>query len=398
MTVPASRVRRRPRTPGRLLPLLLATALLLPVAFLVVQGHRLLDADRELAERERLGVEYLRALGPVTEALVDAQTAAVAGRPASRDALDRAVEQAATVDSRIGEELRSTERWAGLRAKLEGLPSRSLTDPEAAFTAYGEVTDLLLALHGKVRETSGLIRDAGSDSYFLQDGVGEEMPEAVVAAGRLVDLAVLTQQRPAAEQARSLAELATLRFAALQPAGDLVDDLQAVVDTSESADIGAGVLTPLDTYQRAIEAMGALSQPTGRTQTVDLTKLASARSQAQNAARQLQPVILDELDRLLQQRIDQLDGDDLLILGAGGVAGLLLVALGASGWLSRRRDTPVGSGTAPGEPTEETEETGPTRWEPPAQPGRLPAGPVPVLQPAGQGPEPDRWRPFDAAR
>ncbi|MFJ6195971.1 hypothetical protein [Micromonospora sp. NPDC092111] len=399
MTVPASRVRRRPRTPGRMLPLLLATALLLPVAFLVVQAHRLVDADRKLAERERLGVEYLRALGPVTEALVEAQTAAVAGRPATREALDRAVGDAATVDARIGDELRSTERWAGLRAKLEALPNRSLTDPEAAYTAYGEVTDLLLALHGKVRESSGLIRDPGSDSYFLQDGVGEEMPEAMVAAGRLIDLAVLLERRPAAERASSLGELATLRFAALQPAGDLVNDLQSAVDASESADIGVSVLTPLDTYQQAVEAMGALSQPTGRTQAVDVTRLAAVRSQAENAAEQLQPVILDELDRLLRQRIDQLDRDDLLILGAGGVAGLLLVALAASGWLSRRRDTPAGGDAAPGTPAEPTGSTGATRWEPLVTPaGRRPAGPLPALQPAGQHVEPDRWGPFDAAR
>ncbi|MGX4658270.1 hypothetical protein ACWCHM_31815 [Micromonospora sp. SCSIO 07396] len=395
MTVPASRVRRRPRTPGRLLPLLLATALLLPVAFLVVQGHQLVDTDRELAERERLGVEYLRALGPVTEALVDAQTAAVASRPVPRDALDRAVEAAAAVDARVGGELRSTERWAGLRAKLEGLPSRSLTDPETAFTAYGEVTDLLLALHGKIRETSGLIRDPGSDSYFLQDGVGEEMPEATVAAGRLIDLAVLAQRRPATDQARTVGELATLRFAALQPAGDLVNDLQTVVDTSESADIGAGVLTPFDTYQRAVEALGALSQPRGRTQELDVAKLAAARTQAQTAARELQPVLLDELDRLLRQRIDQLDRDALLIIAAGGVAGLLLVALGASGWLpTRRRERPTGRGNPPG--GEPADATAPTPWEPPTPPGRLPAGPV--LQPAGRGTEPDRWRPFDAAR
>ncbi|MEV6709304.1 hypothetical protein [Micromonospora wenchangensis] len=394
MTVPASRVRRRPRTPGRLLPLLLATALLLPVAFLVVQGYRLVDTDRELAERERLGVEYLRALGPVTEALVDAQTAAVAGRPVPRDALDRAVEEAAAVDARVGGELRSTERWAGLRAKLEGLPSRSLTDPETAFTAYGEVTDLLLALHGKIRETSGLIRDPGSDSYFLQDGVGEEMPEATVAAGRLVDLAVLAQRRPAADQARTVGELATLRFAALQPAGDLVNDLQTVVDTSESADIGADVLTPFDKYQRAVEALGALSQPRGRTQELDVAKLAAARTQAQTAARELQPVLLDEIDRLLRQRIDQLDRDALLILAAGGVAGLLLVALGASGWLTRRRgDRPTGRDTPAVEPADAT---GPAPWDPPTPPGRLPTGPV--LQPAGLGTEPDRWRPFDAAR
>ncbi|MER6596578.1 hypothetical protein ABT214_32950, partial [Micromonospora purpureochromogenes] len=89
MTVPAQRVRRRPS--GRVLPLLLVVAMLAPVAFLFAQHHRLTGDDRDLAVRERLGVEYLRALGPVTEALVDAQSAAVAGRPAGRDALDRAV-------------------------------------------------------------------------------------------------------------------------------------------------------------------------------------------------------------------------------------------------------------------------------------------------------------------
>ncbi len=89
MTVPAPRVRRRPRTPGRLLPLLLTTALLLPVAFLVVQAHQLVDTDRDVVARERLGVEYLRALGPVTDALVDAQSAPspagrCAGTPSTR--------------------------------------------------------------------------------------------------------------------------------------------------------------------------------------------------------------------------------------------------------------------------------------------------------------------------
>ncbi|MDG4794248.1 hypothetical protein [Micromonospora sp. WMMD1082] len=397
MTVPAPRVRRRPRAPGRLLPLLLAIALLLPVAFLVIQAHRLIDADHDIAERERLGVEYLRALGPVTEALVDAQTAAVNGRPLPRGTLDQAVEQAATVDARIGGELSTSERWAGLRAKLEALPERSLTDPEAAFTVYGEVTDLLLALHGKVRETSGLIRDSGADLYFLQDGVGEEMPEAMVAAGRLADLVVLIGRRPATDQIRSLSQLATLRGAALQPATDLANNLRAVVDRSESADLGASVLTPFDAYQRAVEAMALFSQPIDRAGTIDATRLVAARNEAQQAAKQLQPVLLDEIDRLLVDRLDRLNRDRLLVFGAGGLAGLLLIALAVHGWVSRPRDTsarPGSPGSASVEPTP-TPAAG-ARWEPM---GLGPAGEQPpTLLPVGQVHEPDRWRPFDAAR
>ncbi|MBQ1052213.1 hypothetical protein KBX50_27630 [Micromonospora sp. C51] len=390
MTVPAPRVRRRPRTPGRLLPLLIATALLLPVAFLVVQAHQFVDSDRDVVARERLGVEYLRALGPVTDALVDAQSAAVTGRSLRRDTLDQAVERAATVDARIGGELSTSERWAGLRAKLEALPERSLADPETAFTVYGEVTDLLLALHAKVRETSGLIRDPGVDAYFLQDGVAEEMPEAMVAAGRLTDLAVLMNRRPAAERIQSLSQLATLRAAALQPANDLANNLRAVVENTESADLGANVLTPFDAYQRAVETMALHSQPIDRAGTVDTTRLLAARNEAQQATKQLHPVLLDEIDRLLVERLDGLDQDRLLILGAGGFAALLLVGLAVSGWMSRPRDTsaPPAGGGVPTPPSG-------VQW---GAVGSRPAAPPPVLQPVGQVHEPDRWRPFDAAR
>ncbi|NLU77278.1 hypothetical protein HCA58_02490 [Micromonospora sp. HNM0581] len=390
MTVPAPRVRRRPRTPGRLLPLLLATALLLPVTFLVVQAHQLVDTDHDVVVRERLGVEYLRALGPVTDALVDAQSAAVTGRTPRRESLDQAVEQAAAVDARIGDELSTSERWAGLRAKLEALPERALTDREAAFTVYGEVTDLLLALHDKVRETSGLIRDAGVDAYFLQDGVGEEMPEATVAAGRLTDLATLMNRRSETERIQSLSQLATLRGAALQPANDLANNLRAVVENTESAELGAAVLTPFDAYQRAVETMALYAQPTDRAGSIDTPKLIAARNEAQQAAKQLQPVLLDEIDRLLVERLDQLDRDRLLILGAGGLATLLLVGLAANSWMSRSRDrSTVGTGSSsPAPPPDAHREPG----------GAHPVEHPPALEPVGQSHGADRWRPFDAAR
>ncbi|MGW1058807.1 hypothetical protein [Micromonospora rubida] len=410
MTVPPERVPRRPALAGRVLPLLLVVALLAPVAFLFAQQRRLTEDDRGLAVRERMGVEYLRALGPVTLALVDAQSAAVAGRTASREALTRAVEDAASVDTRIGDQLRTHDRWTGLRAKLEALPDRALTDPEAAFVAYGEVTDLLLALHRKVREGSGLMRDPQSDSFFLQDAVSEELPEALVTAGRLADLATLAARRPAAEQLRTGPELAGLRVAALTPATDLVTDLRAAVDNTESTKLGANVLAPLDGYQRAVERLAALSAPTdppragGAPGVGGPTELTAARNNAQSAARQLQPVILDELDVLLRERIDRLDRERWLAGTAAGVAVLLVAALGAVllAAYRRARRRAVGehradedSGAAPGG----------TGWEPPGEPrGLAPLGTLApaeprTLQPAGRGPAgTERWGPFDAAR
>ncbi|WP_406078114.1 hypothetical protein [Micromonospora sp. NBC_00858] len=397
MTVPAPRVRRRPSMLGRLLPLLLITALLAPVGLLLTQTWRQTSDDRDLAARERLGVQYLRALAPVTGALVDAQSAAVSGRPVSREALTRTVEDAAEVDARIGAELRSQERWAGLRARLETLRDRSPTDPESAYTAYGEVTDLLLALHRKVRESSGLVRDPGTDSFSLQDSAGQELPEAVVAAGRLADLGTLAARRPAAEQTRSLIELTGLRVAALAPAADLVDNLRAAVDSSESTDLGANVLTPLDTYQRSVEALAAYSAPAAGTGTVDPGRLAAARLDAHTAALQLQPVILSELDALLAERIDGLDRDRWLTAGAGVAAALLLGWLAALLIAASRRARRRAAMTAPGADSPGTPPSG-GFWQPAVSAGR-PGDPRP-LQPVGatRDPESAQWGAFDAAR
>ncbi|MFE9916197.1 hypothetical protein ACFYPG_13675 [Micromonospora sp. NPDC005553] len=392
MTVPAPRARRRPSTLGRLLPLLLIGALLAPLGLLVTSNWRQVTDDRDLAARERLGVQYLTALAAVTDALVEAQSNAVNGRPVAGEALNEAVEKVAAVDARIGKELLSQERWAGVRAKLEALRGRSATDPEAAYTAYGEVSDLLLALHRKVRESSGLVRDPEADSFFLQDSAGQELPEAVIGAGRLADLSTLVARRPAAEQPRGLLELTGLRVSALTPAADLVDNLRSAVDGSESTDLGANVLTPLDTYQRSVEALAGYSLPAKDTGVVDPGQLSAAALSSHRSARQLQPVILTELDSLLAERIDRLDRDRWLTAGAGVVAVLLLGWLAALLVAARRRAQRRAALAAT---HAESPDTPPQRdpWQPPADEAR-------ALQPVGatRDPETAQWGAFDAAR
>ncbi|MET7706582.1 hypothetical protein [Micromonospora sp. NPDC005413] len=392
MTVPAPRARRRPSALGRLLPLLLVGALLAPVGLLFTSTWRQTTHDRDLAARERLGVQYLSALAPVADALVEAQSAAVNGRPASSEALNRAIEEAAAVDARIGVELLSQERWAGVRAKLEALGDRSPADPESAFTAYSEVTDLLLDLHSKVRESSGLVRDPAADSFFLQDSAGQELPEAVVAASRLADLATLVSRRPAAEQPRGLLELTALRVSALAPANDLVDNLRSAVDGSESTDLGANVLTPLDNYQRSVEALAAYSAPANGTGVVDPGKVGAAGINTHRAARQLQPVILAELDALLVERIDELDRDRWLTIGAGVIAGLLLSWLAALLITAGRRARHRAAMAATHADSPDTPSQG-DPWQPAAGDprGLQPAGAVGDL-------EATQWGAFDAAR
>jgi hypothetical protein len=431
MTVAAQRARRWPNALGAALPPLLAMALVVPVAVLFLQSRQTTDEDRSFALKERHGAEYLQSLGQVTIALADAQSAAVTGRAAPPEALTRAVEATSAIDTRLGGELRSRERWASLRAKIEALRGSSPTGADPAFAAYSEVTDLLLALNGKVRETSGLARDPAADSYHLQDSATEELPEALVAMGRLADLAALAPTRRAADRVRTIADLSAARAAVASPAGDLVEDLLAAVERTESRSLGSKLLGQLDGYQRSVEALAAASAltppataPTGTTGTeqtdpprgttgkpgtpekattdsgvtVNAAGIAAARLSAQASATELSKIIYSELDELLAARVDDLDGQRRLALGATGLAVLLILALAAGSIARTRRRTPH----RPGPDGSPLPQVGPARWDSPG-PWSLPIPDGPNNrpgQPTVNGPElqPAHWGRSDAAR
>ncbi|MFK3985039.1 hypothetical protein ACI2K4_32300 [Micromonospora sp. NPDC050397] len=409
MTVPAQRPRRWPNAPGKALRLFLTVILLAPVVVLFAQLQGSVDDDQELAAREQHGIEYLRSLSDVTVALTEAQSAAVAGRPVLREALNTAVERTTVIDTRLGDELRTRERWAGVRAKIEALPERGASSPDVVFTVYRETADLLLALYGKVRESSGLMRDPEADSYYLQDAVGEELPLALIAAGRLADLAVLGAARKPAERLRTVAELTAARTSLVDPAGDLIEALQAAVDSTDSPNLGGNLLNQLDSYQRAIEALSGASALNDGTSDTDLTQIAAARVTAHAAAEQLSAIILTELSALIDERIDRLSRDQQVTFGAGLLALLLLAGLFATILLGGRRNRPVPAAPeGPAGPPADPVGTEPGRWDalvewsasgpggaPTGQPGERPV----ATAGAGAGADgPQPWGRADAAR
>jgi hypothetical protein len=413
MRNPAARANRRPYASGVMLPMLLTVALLIPMGVLFGQVWRNVDSDRSFAARERDGIAYLRALVPVATTLTDAQSAAVTGRPVPREALTQAVRETAAVDARLGSELRTQERWASLRAKIEALPDRGLAGPADALTTYREATDLLLALFDKVRDGSGLVRDPDADSTQLQQAAARDLPSALVAAGRLADAVTLAPARPASERLNTVADLTGARLAALAPATDVVTALRSAVDSTQSTELGGHLLTKFDRYQQAVASLAltsALPAPgtgtgtkpsaagsgtnttrpadpsatgtrtTGPT-TPDPAKVAVARVAAQAAATELSTIILTDLDALIRTRADGLDKQRWLALGAAAVAVLIaLAALARTIAVVRRRST--GTGRTPGG------RPGPAGSEPPRPPLDAPAGEAIGAQ--------RRWEPLSA--
>jgi|GEM_PF-1088842 len=411
-------VRRKRWLDGALLRSAITVLMLVPVCVLFTQLWRGTSADIAFAEHEREGVAYLGALNELTVALVDAQSAAVAGQPVNDEALLRALDAVTEVDQRIGASLRAQQRWATLRSTVESLSDRQFSRPAEAFDAYRQATDLLLAQYDRVRESSNLIRDPEGDAYHLQDGAAEELPEAIVATGRFADLAVLLPTRPAQDRPLALVELISAASDVLSPANDLADNVQAAVESTDSRTMSSNLLTQVDRFRRSMDALaaaaaavntadvvsgGGADTPGGGAALPDLDPLIGLRGDAQVAAAELAGTMLAELDGLIADRISALQRGQWASVGALVVAFALAVAPMVMAYLGQPASAAgqpgtgaaghAGTGHPPG-PAESRPDTAdqPTRWPEldPTAHGGSPAGTA--------DPGTGRWGPTVAAR
>ncbi|MFY1633805.1 hypothetical protein ACN27F_11090 [Solwaraspora sp. WMMB335] len=354
----------------------IAALVILPVCVLFVQLWRGTSTDIAFAEREREGVAYLDALNELTVAVVDAQSAAVAGQPVNDEALARALDSVAQVDERHGASLRAQERWNTLRAAVEALPDRQFPDRTAAYVAYGEVTELLLAQYARVRESSNLIRDPEGDAYHLQDGAAEELPEAIVATARFADLAVLLPARPTAERGLALVELIAAMNDVLSPADDLASNVQAAVESTDSRTMSSNLLAQVDRFRRSMDGIAAaaatLNAGSGANAgdsgngsgAPQVSQLVQLRGEAQAAAAELAATMLTELDGLIADRLAELRRGQWLSVGALVVAIALAFAPIVTTYV-RGAGHPAGSGPSTADRPGGSERRGPDqppRW------------------------------------
>jgi hypothetical protein len=395
--------------------MVLSIVVLLPALSLFGLVYTSTSDQQDFADQEHQGIEYLSSLLPVEIALVDAQAAAVAGQQAPRENLNRAVETATTTNAKLGAGLRTEERWAEVRAKIEALPDLRAAGAQDVFNAYTEVTDLLLALVEKVRTSSNLVRDPDADTFYLQDAGAQELPEAIAAAGQLADLAVIVAAKPAAEQQASAGDLLSLRSSLASNASDLADGVRLAVDATGSRTLGANLLSRLDRFRKVIDSLiPSTSLLQGRTVAVDLGAVARTRAEAQTAAAELSQAMLREIDVLVDGRAAGLDRR-VLLAAVLAVVAVLLVGIGlALDLVVRRRPRAAGGSVARSGQSKETHVSGPSvpdvqplgrhAWPPSAGQPHPGAPPVPVGAGApGPAADPDlaqlaQWERYGASR
>jgi hypothetical protein len=367
---------------GRLLRIGLSVAVLLPMTVLFGLVWQSADKATDFADLEHQGLQYLSALLPVEIALIDAQAAAVGGQPVPRENLNRVVDTAAAANSRLGRALRTEERWAEVRAKIQALPDLRSANGDDVYKAYTETTDLLLALIEKVRTASNLVRDPDPDTFYLQDGAAQELPEAIAAAGQLADLAVITAAKPAAAQADSVGDLLSMRSGLASNASDLADGVRLAVDATGSRTLGANLLTRLDRFRKVIDVLiPSTSLLQGRTVAVDVASVTRTRTEVQTAAADLSQAMLREIGLLIDSRVEGVRGQLRL---AGGTAALgLLIVLGLVGLevIARRRPRAT-SGSVPGPSLDPADDVSTPALAPTGRHSRPPADLAAVGAPA----------------
>jgi len=379
MMTAGSRQRRRGWAFGADARMLFPLALLVAVSVLFALVWQSVGEQSDYATSERDGVRYIQALGPLEIALTNAESAAVNGETAPREPLTRAIEAVALVDKELSGSLRTQDRWTELRTKIESLPTSGAG--AAVISAYGGANDLLLALMDKVRNTSKLIRDPEADTYYLEDGAAQELPEGIVAAALYTDLLVSVAKQSAADQAKAVVDISSAKSDLASNAQDLSDDVRLAVEGSDGGGLGAALLSKLDRFNRSIDNLVPLMASLQAGKGVDAAKVIKARDETQTAAADLSAALLTQIDGALHDRLSSLSHRRLLAIGILVVSVLVALAPIGLGLLARRRSATAIPAKAPAHQA-------PAHQAPEPEPEPAPAPvPVPVPGPA-QWPDP----------
>jgi hypothetical protein len=354
---------------------LLALAVIAPVVAIASWASTDTGDNREFVRGERRGVEYLQPLTKLLGVLIASQSAAVRGEVVETSALDAELAAVERVEARHGDALSTRSRWPTLRDSIKELTQRPGLPGNEAYQRWGQAVDLTVALIRRVGDTSRLILDPELDSYYLMDAGMIRLPEVAQAAGQLADLAQVSPTRTiAATDARA----AVLRDRIATNAAAVATGLGKVVDATGSGRVGSAILSPLDQFGAATDALApsiavAVMPPLPE-------NLNAAAVGVRDASQRLSQTVWTELDRILADRESGYSVRRVQIYSAATLGVLVAILVGVMVWTRRRPGRP---GADSGTYTSTGRHSSPVDVGPEGPPGHpYPAYPGPGTDPA----------------
>jgi hypothetical protein len=330
------------------LAVIMTVLVLVPTAVLFGRVWQDNSDQRARTALEQKGVEYLTALAPLINSLVEYQSSAVQSIAAAPDSLKPAIAKVTDVDNRLGDALKTKDRWTGLQEKIGKLSKPVVGGQLAVFQAHAEVIDLVVALYDSVRRNSDLSRDPDNDLSNLQEAVAVDMPNAVQTTNAMGDWANIVANTPAASRATVAVQFGESVLEVQRGVAALTNSLQQAVGDTNSQTLSGSLVSTLDQFRRGIESMNRGANLGGEP---NAATIAVAQSSLETALTALAGVTLREMGKLLDDRMSTLNYRRTEAIVFGLLA--IVLVLGALIWpaAARRRETPA---TPPSAPAGET--------------------------------------------
>jgi len=325
LMAPGIRLFRRIGFPGK--AAIVTVAFLLPLLVLAWSFWSSSAALVDSAQRERIGVVYLRALMPVLDLAQQRRRAAVgraADAPEVQRRLDAAWQALAERHAASGAQVGAALAWQRLVAAREAVDRPAGDGTDAVFAAHTAVVDALLALLQDVADGSELSLDPEVDTYYLMLGAAQSLPALAEELARMRGLGLAVLRAGAATPAQHDALVGAVGFAGVR-----ARDAGAALQRATAADPALGGTLGPDAALGLVEPFRqqVRQQLLGEAVQGDPAALVAQGNAAVSAVFALVDRTLGALDAGLARRVARLQSGLALKLGLASASIALAVYL-----------------------------------------------------------------------
>ena len=275
-----------------LISVVFSMPLILAMYLLLSEIHTRID----FAQQELYGTQYLRPLNQLWRQTLSGQVLS----PKSDRIDDREFQNLASIDRKLGENLRTTEKFKVLEQAWQNLDRQ---DNRKNREAYRLISDQIEKLRSHVGDTSNLILDPDLDTYYLMDSSLLKLPamQKVLAEIEFLSLEIVDRSQITPEARGRLIELSGLLK---ELSSDLSRNLNTGFANNPSKNLYPKLSSPLELFLQNSERL-----------TIELDRLVEPDTQPPipfglakttfDRSFMLSEQVVDQLDVLLQQRIDR---------------------------------------------------------------------------------------------
>ena len=323
-----------------LISFLFALPLALVMGLLIFE----LNASIDFAQRERNGIAYLRPLRALFEATLNARItelefqndrAALDDIQRARTQVEASLRALETADRQFGADLKTAPRLRALAMNWDALKKLAPTrESNAVDELYVQLIADVRALTATVGDTSNLILSPKLDTYYLMDAILVKLPDGqdLITQTLTLDVPALAKQGSTAGLARTSTLIGLLKANVIATQHGITIAFQ---DSANQRALDAPLRRAIETTNNFIGQVGLLWNTQGNEANAAAHRVAGAG--ALQASFNLWDLAANELDALLQTRIESLNQQRAIAIGLTTVMLALVVYLWIAFYLAVMR-------------------------------------------------------------